>query len=59
LLIADCHYSHTKYLNVVDKAWEHSVALVSLLPHSTHKMQPLDIGTMKPLKAYYAQEIET
>ena len=58
LMIADGH-SHTKNLDVVDKAWEHSVATVSLPSHSTHIMQPLDVGFMKPLKAYYAQEIET
>jgi hypothetical protein len=49
---------HTRNLDV-DKAKEHGVAIVSLLPHSTHKMQPLDVGLMKPLKTYYAQEIET
>ena len=41
------------------KAREHSVATVSLTPHSTHKMQPLDFGSMKPLKTQYAQETET
>jgi len=59
LLIVVGHYSHTKNLDVVDKAKGHSVATVSLPPHSTHKMQPLDVGFMKPLKTYYAQEIET
>jgi len=59
LLIVDGHYSHTRNLDVVDKAREHSVAIVSLPPHSTHKMQPLDVGFLKPLKTYYAQEIET
>ena len=38
---------------------QHSVAIVSLPPHSTHKMQPLDVGFVKPLKTCYAQEIET
>jgi hypothetical protein len=86
-------YSHTKRLDVVDKAREHSVAIVSLPPptqcchcqspttntvlplsvshhqrsvaivslppHSTHKMQPLDVGFTKPLKTCYAQETET
>ena len=33
--------------------------MFSLPPHSTHKMQPLDVGFMKPLKTYYAQETET
>jgi hypothetical protein len=50
LLIADGHYSHTKHLDVEDKAREHSVAIVSLPPHFTHKIQPLDIGFMKSLK---------
>ena len=36
-----------------------SVAIISLPLHSTHKIQPLDVGFMKPLKTYYAQEIET
>jgi hypothetical protein len=30
LLIAGAHYPHAKYLDVVDKAREHSVAIVSL-----------------------------
>jgi hypothetical protein len=59
LLIVDAHYSHAKNLDVVDKARERSVAIVSLPPHSTHKMQQSFIGLMKPLKSYYAQEIET
>jgi hypothetical protein len=59
LLIVDGHYSHTKNLDVVDKARKRSVAIVSLPLHSTHKMQPLDVGFMKPLRAYHAQEIET
>jgi len=49
LLIVDGHYSHTKNLDVVDKAREHSVAIVSLPPHSKHKMQPLEVGFMKSL----------
>jgi hypothetical protein len=59
LLIADCHYSRTKNLDVVDKAREHIAATVSLPPHSTHKMKPLDVGLIKALKTYYAHVIET
>jgi hypothetical protein len=59
LLIVDGYYSHTNNLDVVDKAREHSVAIVSFPPHSTHKMYPLDVGFLKPLETYYAQEIET
>jgi hypothetical protein len=50
LLLVDGHFSHAKRLVVVDKAREHSVASVSILSHSTHKMQPLDIGIIKPLE---------
>jgi hypothetical protein len=50
LLIADGHYSHTKTLDVADKAREHSFTVVSLLPHSKHKVQPVDIGFMTSLK---------
>jgi hypothetical protein len=49
LLIVDGHNSHTKNLGVADKAREHSVAIVSLPPHSTHKTQSLDAGFLKPL----------
>jgi hypothetical protein len=59
LLTVYGHYSHTKNIDVVDKAREHTVATVSLLPHSTHKMQPFDVDFLKPLKTYYAQETET
>jgi hypothetical protein len=59
LLIADSHYSHTKNMDVVDKGRKHSVSTVSLPPHFTHKMQLFDVGFLKPLKTYYAQEIET
>jgi uncharacterized protein (DUF1015 family) len=59
LLIADGHYSTTNNTDVADKAGEHSVAIVSPPPHSTHKMQPLDDGFIKPQKTYYTQKIET
>ena len=59
VLVLDGHYSHTKNLDMVDKARENNVHIVCLPPHSTHKMQPLNVGFMGPFKTYYAQEIET
>ena len=59
LLILDGHYSHTKNIDVVDKARNNSVHIICLPPHYTHRMQPLDVGFMGPFKTYYAQEIET
>jgi hypothetical protein len=57
LVIADGHYSHTKNIDVVDKAREHSVSTVSIPPHSTQKRQPFDVGFLEPLETYYVQEI--
>jgi len=54
LLIVEVYYSHTKNLDVVDKAREHSDALVILPPHSTRIMQPLDVVMHKKLKRGWA-----
>jgi hypothetical protein len=58
-LVVDGHYSHTRHLDVVSIARERNVAIVSLPPHSTHKMQTREVGFMAPTKTYYAQEIAT
>lgn len=59
ILILDGHYSHTRNLDLIDLARKHYVMIISLPPHSTHKMQPLDLSFMSPFKTYYSQEIET
>jgi hypothetical protein len=43
LLIVDGHYSHIKKLNVVDKAREHSVAIV-ILPPQSNTVLPLSVS---------------
>ncbi|KAB0805315.1 hypothetical protein PPYR_02285 [Photinus pyralis] len=58
LLILDGHLSHTKNLNVVTKARENSVCILCLPPHTTHKLQPLDVGVMYPLSRYMDQSLE-
>ncbi|KAJ2938063.1 hypothetical protein O0L34_g19386 [Tuta absoluta] len=57
LLLFDGHYSHTKNIELIDKARENHVTLVSLPPHCTHKIQPMDKSFMGPLKTYYSEEI--
>ncbi|XP_063232742.1 uncharacterized protein LOC134536762 [Bacillus rossius redtenbacheri] len=57
ILILDGHHSHTRNIEVIEKARLNNVAIICLPPHSTAKMQPLDVGFMKPLKTYYAQEV--
>lgn len=57
LLIMDGHYSHTKNIELIDLARKNCVTLLSLPPHCTHKVQPLDRAFMSPLKTYYSEEV--
>ena len=59
LLILDGHATHTHNLNVINMARENGVYLLSLPPHCSHKLQPLDVAFMKPLSTYYTQAVET
>jgi hypothetical protein len=58
ILVLDGHSSHTRNLDVINLGREHHVAVLCLLPHSTHMMQPLVFSFMSSFKTYYAQEIE-
>jgi len=53
----DGHYSHSRNTEVMDCAQENRLHNVFLPPHSTHKLQPLDISFLQPLKSYYAEEM--
>ncbi|XP_072395041.1 uncharacterized protein [Diabrotica undecimpunctata] len=57
LLLLDGHYSHTQNIEVIDLARTHHVTIVSIPPHSSHKLQPLDKSFMGCLKTYYSEEI--
>lgn len=52
LLLLDGHVSH-KDLPVLEYASEHNIHMLSLPPHTTHKLQPLDRVFMKPFKDAY------
>lgn len=52
ILMLDGHHSH-KTLDAVLLARERGVILITLPPHSTHRMQPLDRTLFKSLKAEY------
>lgn len=58
LLILDGHYSHTRNLDVIDLAKRNFVSIVCIPPHTSHKIQPLDLAFMSPLKTYYSREIQ-
>lgn len=59
LLILDGHVSHTQSIDVLMRAREAGVILLSLPPHTTHRLQPLDVTFFKPLSTYYNQAVDT
>lgn len=58
LLLLDGHTSHVKSLDVINLAREKSVHILCFPPHCTHRLQPLDVSFMKPLSAYYGEEVK-
>lgn len=57
LLILDGHATHVKSIEVIDMSMENGVVILCFPPHTTHRLQPLDVGFMKPLSNYYSSEI--
>lgn len=55
LLILDGHSSHTRNINVINKAHLSNVVLLSLPSHCTHKLQPLDLAFFKSANTFYDQ----
>ncbi|XP_025420899.1 uncharacterized protein LOC112691002 [Sipha flava] len=55
--ILDGHYSHTRNLEIIEKARDNFITLICLPPHTTHKLQPLDKTFMGALKSYYSEQI--
>ena len=58
LLLLDGHTSHSKNLDTIKLARENGVYLLSCPPHTTHRMQPLDVSFFKSLKSWYNIEVE-
>jgi len=58
-LVLDGHSSHTRSIEALDYAKANGLILLSLPPHTTHRLQPLDVGFFKPLQTYYDRYIST
>ena len=58
LLLLYGHMTHVKNMSLIKLAKENHVTVLIFPPHSTHRLQPLDVTFMKPLKSFYSQEIE-
>jgi hypothetical protein len=58
LLILDNHETHMSS-QFIDKAKENGVVLVTIPPHTSHKLQPLDISVYGPFKRLFNREMDT
>lgn len=54
LLLVDNHSSHIS-LPGINFCRENGIVLVGFPPHTTHRLQPLDVSFFGPLKAFYNQ----
>ena len=54
LLIQDGHCSHVS-IEVIELARANSIHLLCLPPHTTHFLQPLDVGVFKSFKAAFSR----
>ena len=57
MLILDGHGSHIN-MQFLNWCHEHRILVAVFLPHSTHRLQPLDVSLFGPLSQYYAQELD-
>jgi len=57
LLILDGHESHIS-VQFQQYCKEHNIITLCMPPHSSHLLQPLDVGCFSPLKAAYSRQIE-
>lgn len=57
LIIYDNHESHLS-INVLNVAKENGVTILTVPPHSTNKLQPLDVGLFKPFNLAYDAAID-
>jgi len=58
LLILDGHVTHTQNIAALERSKAVGIILLSLPPHTTHRLQPLDVAFFKPLSTYYSQAID-
>jgi DDE superfamily endonuclease len=57
LLIVDGHDSHCS-IGFIEFCYEHNICLLILPPHTTHILQPLDVGIFRPLSRAYTEILD-
>jgi len=58
LLFVDGHNSHIN-MRFLDWCHDNKILVAVYPPHSTHRLQPLDVSLYSPLSSYYSQELDT
>ena len=58
LLFVDVHSSHIN-MELSDFCINHEIELISLYPHATHIMQPMDVALFRPLKIAYKDAVRS
>ena len=58
LLFVDGHSSHVN-MNFLDWCEQHRILVAIYPPHSTHRLQPLDVGVFAPLAHYYSEGLDS
>ncbi|ESN90941.1 hypothetical protein HELRODRAFT_145916, partial [Helobdella robusta] len=58
LLIMDNHESHLS-IDFIDMASKNGVILLTIPPHTSHKLQPLDVSVYGPFKRHFNREIDS
>jgi hypothetical protein len=57
MLVIDGHESHVS-VEFDRFCKDHNIITISMPPHSSHLLQPLDVGCFSPLKRAYSRQIE-
>jgi hypothetical protein len=58
MLILDNHSSHIA-LQAIEFCREKGIVMISIPPHCTHRLQPLDISFFGPMKTYYSRACDS
>lgn len=58
LLLLDGHSTHSKNLEALNLARMNGIRLLQLPSHTTHRLQPLDVGFFRSFQTFYSQAVE-
>jgi hypothetical protein len=57
LLVLDGHGSHCT-LSFLERCQSNRILVAAFPPHSTHRLQPLDVSLFRPLAPYHSQSLD-